>query len=294
MPTAKQSSSNGMIIALCAFMLFPMGDAIVKSMSGAWPGPAVAAMRYVIGTAVLFLLIWRKYGRAGFLFPRPALQLARAGAACLTIGPFFAAVQLMPLVEVTAISFTSPMIVVLISTLVLKERAPRAAWLAIAVAFAGMLIILRPSFADIGWAGLLPLLSATGFALTITLNRLMVGEGSALQMQWPVTVLATPILLLAVAIGHASGMPRLTVTAPDWTIVARCAVIGITGTLGHYLLFMATERTSPTSVAPLTYVQLLVASTLGALFFHDWPDVTALFGAALIVGAGLTLWRARA
>jgi drug/metabolite transporter (DMT)-like permease len=44
------------------------------------------------------------------------------------------------------------------------------------------------------------------------------------------------------------------------------------------------------TVAPMTYGQLLMASALGATFFGDWPDITALFGAAVIIGAGLFLW----
>jgi drug/metabolite transporter (DMT)-like permease len=77
---------------------------------------------------------------------------------------------------------------------------------------------------------------------------------------------------------------------PDWTIIARCAVVAVTASFAHWLVFMATTRASASQIAPMTYVQLLIAMALGIAIFGDWPDMTSLAGSAIIIGAGLFLW----
>src|SRR5690606_41179140 len=76
----------------------------------------------------------------------------------------------------------------------------------------------------------------------------------------------------------------------DGCSAVRCAFIGLTATLAQWLIYMGTTKAGAGTVAPMTYGQQLMATALGALFFDDWPDLTALAGAAIIIGAGLFLW----
>jgi len=87
------------------------------------------------------------------------------------------------------------------------------------------------------------------------------------------------------------GVATLHIGIPDWTIVARCAVVAVTASFAHWLIFMATTRASAADIAPMTYVQLLMALALGILVFGDWPDMTSLAGSAIIIASGLLLWR---
>jgi len=97
-------------------------------------------------------------------------------------------------------------------------------------------------------------------------------------------------LVFATTAGHLSGIEGFRMDWPHWSVVARCAFIGLTATLAQWLIYMGTAKAGAGTVAPMTYGQLLMATVLGALFFGDWPDVTALAGAAIIIGAGLFLW----
>ena len=279
-------------LALAGFALLPVGDAIVKSMASEWPGTAIAALRYFFGALAIAALLAVREGRAGFVCPRPWIQLGRAAGVSVSAAAFFAGVQIMPLAEMTAISFTSPIIVAILSAQFLGEPTRRAVWVATGVAFAGMLILLRPDIGKIGWAGVLPLISAAGFAVMILFNRMAAGHGSALQMQMLITALALPLLAGIALAGHMSGIRRLLVTAPDWTVALRCAVIAVTASVSHTCLYMATERATAAAIGPVVYVQLLVALVLGMFFFGDQPDSVGLGGAALIIAAGLYLWRA--
>jgi drug/metabolite transporter (DMT)-like permease len=282
---------QGMGFALIGFAILPFGDAVVKTMSGQWPGPAIAALRYFFGAVALAAILAVRQGRAGFRCPKPWVQFGRAFGVSISAAGFFAGVQLMPLSDMTAISFTSPIIVALLSSALLKEPPSRAIWLASGLAFVGMVILLRPNIATIGWAGVLPLISALGFAVMVVCNRMAAGSGSAMQMQMLISAFALPFLILIAMAGHHSGMPQFVITWPDWTVVARCAVVACTGSVAHTMLYLATERVSAGRTAPLAYSQLLIAVIIGAAFFGDIPDAVALVGAVIIVGAGLYLWR---
>ena len=286
-----RSGKFGLLLALAGFALLSVGDAVVKSIAGAWPAPAIAALRYVIGASGLAALLWWHQGRAGFLMPNPKIQLLRGLSVAVATICFFSAIALMPLAEATAITFTSPMITALLAALILKDPAGRGTIIASMVAFAGVLLILRPNFAVLGWAALLPLGSAVGMACLIIGNRAVAGKGSALLMQFLIAVIAAPILTVAALAGHLSGVPSLHIPPPDWTIIAKICAVAISASTAHWLIYLGTTKASAADIAPMTYIQLLVAMVLGILVFGDWPDALSLFGSAIIIGAGLFLWR---
>ena len=289
-----QNSRKALLLALAGFMLLSLGDAVVKTMAGQWPGSAIAALRYAFGAAGLVAIVAATRGRQGFRVPRPGLQIARGAAvAAATLG-FFMGVHVMPLADATAIVFTSPLITVLLSALFLKERIPRATGVAIALAFAGVLIVLRPNLAELGLAALLPLGAALSMAVLMMLNRRAAGTAAAMPLQMVLAVSATPMLIAASLAGHLAGDPLLRVGMPDWTVVARCAFVAVTATTGHWLIFRSTELASAATVAPTTYCQLIVAVAAGVIVFGDVPDAVSVGGMALIVAGGLWLWRGQA
>lgn len=122
LPTAR----SGLLYALCGFALLSIGDAIIKSIAVAWPGTAVAALRYSIGASGLAILLFLREGRAGFVLPHPKMQLLRGFAVAAATVCFFSSLFLMPLADATAIAFTSPMITALLGALILKERTSAA------------------------------------------------------------------------------------------------------------------------------------------------------------------------
>jgi len=276
---------------LCGFALLSIGDAVIKSIAGAWPGTAVAALRYSIGAIGLGALLLLKEGRQGFAMPMPKLQLLRGFSVATATICFFSSIFLMPLADATAIGFTSPMITAIFSAMFLHERTHATKWIAIFVAFGGVLLIMRPNVMELGWVALLPLAAAMSMAFMIIGNRAVAGTGSPLLMQFLVASLAVPFIFCAAFIGHFSGVEALHVGVPDWTIIARCTLVAVTASFGHWLIYMATTRASAAEIAPMTYVQLLIAVGLGIILFGDLPDLTSLAGAGIIVASGLILWR---
>lgn len=290
-PHPSHTPAQGLAFALSGFALLSFGDAVVKSLHGAWLGPAFAMLRYAIALMGLTLWIWFHQGRAGFACPRPWVQLGRGASVSFSAGCFFAGLQFLPLAEMTAIQFTSPMIVALLSALILKERATPAVWISSATAMLGVLLVVRPGGGGLGWAVLLPLGGAFGLATMMIFNRMAAGQATVLQMQWLISLFATPLLFIFVVIGHYSGLPELHVGVPSGMVVAKASLIACSATLAHTLIYLATTRASAAQTAPAMYGQLLMALVLGYVWFGAVPDGVALAGAALIVGSGLHLWR---
>ena len=279
-----------MLIALAGFACLSLGDGLVKSMAGAWPAPAISALRYVFGTAGLTAAVASTHGRAGFVMPRPWLQFGRGAAVALATLCFFLGVQHMPLADATSIQFTSPMLTAVLSALLLRERAPPVAWAATVLAFFGVLLVLRPNVAAFGWSALYPLGAALGMALLMICNRAAAGLAPILVMQWIIALLATPLLIAVALLTAASGDLHLAIGVPSGGVLLKCLGVAVTGTVSHLCIYVATTRVSAAVTAPMVYVQLIVAMTIGALAFGDLPDPAMLGGAALIIAAGLWLW----
>ncbi|WAT18757.1 DMT family transporter [Aurantiacibacter sp. MUD11] len=286
----QQSDRAGLLFALAGFCTLSLGDAIIKGMAGEWPAPAMAATRYIVGTALLAVLIARREGLGALALPKSRLQWLRGVSISISAVGMFLAVWIMPLSEATSIGFTQPIITAILAMIFLGERARLSTWLATLAAFTGVFIVLRPTFETAGWGVLLPLVAATGMAVVLILNRKVHGSASVLAMQYYMSVTALIFLVIATAVGHVSGVEGFTLHWPDWTIIARCAFIGCSATLAQWLIYMGTAKAGAGTIAPMTYGQLLMAVALGAIFFEDYPDAVALLGAAIIIAAGLFLW----
>ncbi|HYD13596.1 MAG TPA: DMT family transporter [Allosphingosinicella sp.] len=288
----QQNVRAALLLALAGFAILSVGDAVVKTMAGQWPGTAVAMLRYCAGALGLALLVALVEGRKAFRIPLPWLQLARGAGVALATICFFLGVMAIPLADATAIQFTSPIITAMLAPVFLKERTGVAVWLAMALAFAGVLVVLRPNLLALGPAALYPLGAAAGMACLVICNRKAAGAASPLAMQFYAALMAAPIITAATLLLAATGLPGFQVGLPPASVVVKCLLVACSATGGHMLIYMAAVRASAAVVAPMTYVQLLVAGALSWAIFDTVPDLSTFAGAALIIGGGLLLWRA--
>ncbi|HEX8654565.1 MAG TPA: DMT family transporter [Allosphingosinicella sp.] len=290
LPSTRRAA---LLIALAGFAILSVGDAVVKSMAGDWPGTAVAALRYCFGALGLAVFVAAKHGRAGFNVPRLGAHLGRGAAVALATICFFMAVMAMPLADATAVQFTSPILTAMLAPLVLKERSPPAVWLATMLAFAGVLVVLRPNLLELGLVAFYPLGAALGMSWLMMLNRMTAGDAPVMVMQFVLAAVAAPLLVAAAGVLHLVGGAPFRIDAPSLEVVLKCLFVAFSATTGHALIFAAVLRANAAAVAPMTYVQLLVAAAIGWAWFAEAPDVATFAGAALIVAGGLWLLRAQ-
>lgn len=285
---------RGVLLAVIGFILLSLGDVVLKSVAGEWATTAIGALRYSMGAVILGIVLYAREGGAGFVPKRPLVHLMRGGGVALAMACFVTSLRFMPLIDATAIGFTSPIITAFLAAILLKERVKRVTWFATLLGFSGVLIVLRPSLLDLGALALLPVIVAFGMSLLVIGNRVVAGEGSALSMQFHVAAPAAVFLTLFAAGGHFSGVDFLHVDGmPNPGVVIAALVVTASATTAHWLIYLGTTKSGASTIAPLTYVQVLVAGTLGWLVFGHSPDAMAFVGIAVIIVSGLIIWRSR-
>jgi drug/metabolite transporter (DMT)-like permease len=288
---AKANVPLGIALAVAAFACMTTMDSFAKSIAGAWPGTAISGLRFVIQTVLLIPIVAWREGRLVWRTPRMGLQLARAAALSGASVIFFTAVMLMPLADATAVGFLNALLVPVLAAIFLGERVRPGIFVATIVAFAGVLIVLQPNVLALGPVALLPLGSALCFSTYMILNRLSAGLAPALSMQLIGGALCT-LLIGGAAIGlHLSGIPAFHIGTPSTATLLKVLGMGLFGTLGHVLMFMAAERAPAPMISPMIYTQLVLAVIIGWTIFGDPLTPTTAAGVALIVGCGLYVWR---
>jgi len=281
---------NGLLYALSGFAILSVGDAVIKTMAGEWSPIAIAALRFTIGAIALAAILRVKEGTAPFKPQMLWLQVFRGFCLAMATICFFTAIFFMPLAEATALIFVAPIITALLSGPILKEHATPMTWVASLIAFGGVLVVLRPNLVDVGWVALLPLGSAIFFSSMMIANRVAARQGSSLSMQMFVAAFAAPILVVCSVIGQASGIEVLQFGWPSLDVILKCTLVATTASTAHWLVYIGTARAGAAAVAPMTYVQLLVAVIFGWTLFGDTPDWATFAGSCTIIFAGLLLW----
>jgi drug/metabolite transporter (DMT)-like permease len=270
-----------MLLAVCAAMSFAVLDTTSKYLSQTYPVPMVSWARYAFHVLLMAVFLLPSRGRMILRTRRPRLQVIRGVCLGLSSLIFFGALSLMPVAEASAIISIGPILVSVVAVYWLREQAPRGTWIALAVSFAGVLLIVRPGSALFTPAALLPVLAAvfsTGFTLA---TRKLAGIDEAVNTLFLGAIAALVLL---------SGLLPFYWKTPQtlWHMLLFVAT-GAIGAGGHYLLVLAYERANATTIAPFMYANIIAALAMGWLIFDTFPDAVALIGIGLIVSAGVGL-----
>ncbi|UCE30581.1 MAG: DMT family transporter [Burkholderiales bacterium] len=239
----------------------------------------LAWIRYTVHVTLLTAYALPRGGAILYRSAVPGLQLLRGVLLIVCTLLFFSTLGYLPLAEATALGFTAPLIVMALSPWLLGEPARLARWIGILVAFAGMLIVIRPG------GGLHPvgiglgLLTAIAFAAFHMVTRL-VARDSPLTSNFYSGMVGM--------LGLAPIVPfvwrQLDLGPWQWALLLST---GCTGALGH-LLHTSAFRAAPASLlSPFAYVQILAATMVGWLVFGNVPDTVTSVGMTTIFAAGV-------
>ena len=244
-------------------------------------------IRYWFFAAFVIWIARRKAGgiRQAAATRQPWVQALRgallAAEICITVVSFV----LLGLVETHAVFIIYPLLVAALSGPVLGEKVGWRRWMAIAIGFVGILVILQPGRGVFSPVALVPLAGAFGFALYGLLTRYVARQDStATSFFWTGTVGA--VAMTMVGIWYWEPM-----SAGDWGWMA---VLCVSGVLGHWLLIRCYEAAEASAVQPFAYLQLVFVSIIGIAVFGETLRTNVIVGAGIVVLAGLfTLWRNR-
>ncbi len=195
---------------------------------------------------------------------------------------FITGLSLLPLSSAIAVTFTGPLVTALLAIPILGERIGPRRGLAILVGFCGVIVMVRPTGDVIHWAILLPLGATITGAFRDLLTRHLAARESSLA-----------ILVYSTAIVSLGGLLSLPFGWAPWRLEDLPALFGAGATLAgaHYLQIEAFRCAPASVVAPYRYSALIWAALFGFLIWNDLPDAAMLLGTALVVAAGLYLWR---
>lgn len=270
------------MLFLCGLLTFAIFDASSKHLLATYPAPFLNIMRY--GTVALLgvAMLVRQGGPPLWKAPHQGLLIAR-GVALGTVGTcFMTALTWMPLAEATAIYFTSPLIVVVLSPWFLQEKVGPAKWLAVMAGFAGMLLIVRPGNSLPLLGTVLMAVSAISFAIFQLLTRRLAGKVDG-HIQYSYTAFVCVVI---------TGLPAPFFLPDPWPGLGDFLFIlslGICNSAGHLFLIAAFQRVAASTLAPLNYGQLLMAVAFSTILFDQAPDPLAMSGIVLITAAGVFL-----
>ncbi len=284
-PTDPTRVVSGLAIMAVAMLVVPIIDAIAKIMSAEMSPIQISWSRFAITLVALAPFVVIRGGWRALKPPQFGLHMLRgAGIAGATVF-FFGALASMPMADVAAIFFVEPLILTLFSTIFLGERIGWRRILAVAIGFAGAMIVIRPSFAEVGATALLPICAAICFAGYMTLTKILSGTTDSWTMQTMAGISGTVLLGVVLLFADMTGATQAVMpTREQFTLLACIAAVAIAC---HTAIIFALRRVEAGLIAPLQYLEIIGATFYGFLFFGDFPDMMTWLGIAIIVGSGL-------
>jgi drug/metabolite transporter (DMT)-like permease len=202
-------------------------------------------------------------------------------------GLFFAAVREMPLANAIAIFFVEPFILTLLGALFLGEAVGLRRIMACTVGFGGALLVIQPSFSELGFVALYPLGTALCFALYMVMTRSMAQRLSPITLQAYTAIAASAIILPLLFAFDGTGNTALDPAMPHGLAVYTLLGVGVVSTISHLFISLALKFAPAATIAPLQYLEIVAATSLGYFVFSDIPDALTFLGIAIIVSAGL-------
>ncbi len=284
------SAVRGILLFIGASMAFAGMDTIAKMLAHhGVPIVQITWARYFFSIFCLALLIPQFRDGRRVLSARPALQLGRSALLLVVTLMFFTVFSMMPLVEAVSIGFTTPLMVTALAAVLLHERVGLERWAAVAVGFAGVLVVIRPLNEVVAdWPSLLMLLTAFLNALYHLSTRAIAGIDPPATTILYTNVVGAVVLSVAVLF-----VPGYWVAVPTIAWV-EFAALGFFAFMGHYLLAQAYSRAPASTLAPYTYMIVIWVGFLGYAAFGDLPDRWTIIGSLIVIAAGLYVFHREA
>jgi drug/metabolite transporter (DMT)-like permease len=295
-PPAPERSSHhnpglGLSLLATGYVIMSITDGVAKLLTAEIAPGEIAWARYFFASVLAIPVViaitgWRSLVPKRFLANLLRGVMIGSGSAMT-----FIALQKIPLADAAAIFFIQPFILTILSVIFEGEKVGWRRWSAIAIGFAGALLVIQPSFAEFGFYALLQAASAACFAGFMLLNRRLRDTGPPLSLQAFSSLAGALVLSLMLIAGSVVDIPVFTFSMPTVQQWAILAAFGGAAAVGHSLMVIAFRYATPAVVAPTAYVQIIAATIFGYFVFGDFPNLMKWTGIAIIVACGIYVFR---
>lgn len=247
------------------------------------PALQVVFARYAGHFLTAALTFLPREGLHAFRSQVPGLQLLRSSALLLSTVFNFYALKYLPITVTTAIYFSAPIVISVLSIPILGERIGIRRFAAIVFGFLGVMVVIQPWGAEFHPAMILSVTGLGFAALYFVLTRKIAGiERNSTSQIWA-SGMATMILMPI-----AASVWVWPTSAKGWVLMA---LIGVFGATGHIFATLAHRFADASTLAPVTYLQVIFATTAGYVFFGNLPTPWTAAGAAIIIASGVYIWQ---
>ncbi len=270
-------------LMLVSFLCFAIMDTSAKWLVlAAIPSLQVAFLRYFVHFIWVILIYFPKNGMAITRSRNPRLQFLRAFLLFSATAFNFTALKYLPLTTTTAIFFAAPMLVCLLSVPILKEKVGIKRFVAVAVGFVGVLIIVAPWEEQFDYHIFLAVGALFGASGYFIMSRVIAGVDSNSVAQFYCAGVPSLILLPVVLT-----MWEWPSTGLDWVLLV---LIGSLGMFGHSVLTAAHRFAEASVLAPTVYSQIIYITLFSWLIFDTVPNLSTAIGVVIIIASGVYIW----
>ena len=283
----RDQPAIGVLLMLGFCMMVPMGDALAKLLGEHVDVAVLVTVRMAIQAIVLLPVVVFAGISLAPAFERIRLITIRAILHVVGIGLMFLSLRYLPLADAVAIAFVMPFITLFLGRFVLGEDVGSRRMIACCVGFVGTLMVMQPSFAEVGWPALLPVVVAIDFAFFVLATRQLAKEVDAVSLQAVSGVIACALLIPLLAVLAPIDVPGFAVAMPDPVSMWLLAAMGLLGTCAHLMMTWSLRFAPSATVAPMQYLEIPIAALLGWLIFKDFPNGLALAGILVTIASGL-------
>ena len=265
-------SLAGVLMMAVAAAAFSMMHAAIRHVSVEVHPFEIAFFRVFFGFFALAPVFMRQ-GWAPLRTTKMKLFAARGGLNACAMLMFFYGLSITPLAMVAALGFTAPLFATVLAMLVLGETVRLRRWTAIAIGFAGAMVILRPGVMEVGLGPLLILGSSIVWSVALMVIKVLTRTESSVTITAYASIFLSPIALV--------------VALPFWTwpsleSLIWLFMIGIVGTIAQTAMNQSLKIADASAVLPVDFSKLLWAAAIGYVLFGEVPDVWTWIGGAMI------------
>jgi drug/metabolite transporter (DMT)-like permease len=290
------SAAKGIFFKLISALMFAVMSALVRDLGAVAPVGQMVFFRSAFAIVPVVLI----YALRGELMSavrtrRPLGQLGRGTLSTFGMFTNFGALTRLPMADVTAISFASPLITVALAAMILKERVRIYRWSAVGIGFVGVIVMLIPQFDANHYAALGADIAAFGAVLAV--GSAISNAATVIQTRRLTQSETTPCIVfyfsLICAVAGALTLPFAWHTPTTIELVELIST-GILGGVAHIFLTESYRHASASVVAPFDYTSMLWALLIGWWVFGELPAPLVYVGGVIVAAAGLfVIWRER-
>ena len=259
-------------LKILSVIFFVLMDVLIKKLSSDFSTFHIVFFRCFFGLFPVLVMMY--ITKSSLKTSKIYLHFLRATIACLAMFSFFKAFGILPLADVSSISFASIMIITILAIFILGEKVGVRRWIAIFFGFIGVLIVFRPGTSLFSYFSLLPLLGAFALSFAVIIMKKLLSYDTPPTCSFYLHIFVALIYFPFVVFNWQQ---------PSFNLWIMLIGMGFCGGIAQILLTNAYKLSTVNLLQPFDYTAIIWAITFGLIFFNDYPDRYVIIGSTVIV-----------